>query len=58
MICEARRERDGQYRCERCRVCFDLDEEPPCKTDQEIQDDINRRGMKKLKSILNKEVKK
>ena len=43
-----------QKRCERCNLTWDMnDPEPPeCLTDQEIQNNINRRNMAELKRVL------
>ena len=51
--CEAFQVSD-QMNCRRCHLVWDMnDSDPPeCKTDQEIQDDINRRGITELKRVL------
>lgn len=47
-------QRGDQYFCDKCRLQYDISDSEPleCKTKQQIQDDINKRGIEGLRYIL------
>lgn len=50
MSCEARTI-GQQYNCSRCGLLWDMNalDPPKCKTDKQIQSEINQRGMAKVR---------
>ena len=53
MSCEAKRDRLGQFTCNRCGFYWDYDEEPPeCKTEQQIKDEKIARGVERGRAAI------